>query len=314
MNVQHSPPHGSKTCHDSDETIATHSRMITPRTSSSGGSLTDLRELSRLEMQQITIRNKRKQPDDDFSTKFDRFQTEMMSILSTMAQTQTNNLNKISEDVSLIRDQITQIKTTTDQLVAEQQKFKQELKNITTFKNDTQQKLESLSADVDTLKTTAATTSTPAPACEDFMAEIYDRIQREKNIVISGVNEIDSHVPEQRRTHDKMEVSKIINQVVSNCAEPIKIIRLGKYSNNKSRPLKVCFSTSDIAKSILRNKANLKADGIKIFSDITPNQKTLLQNLREQLKRRIAEGEKNLTIKYVKGIPMITELSTKNLV
>ena len=57
-------------------------------------------------------------------------------------------------------------------------------------------------------------------------------------------------------------------------------------------------------------KANLLQNSSLIFliySDQTPNQQIYLQNLKEEMTRRNNEGEEDLTIKYIKGIPKIVK-------
>lgn len=272
----------------------------------------DLRrsELSKIDNQPITMR-KRKQPDDDLCAKFDAFEKKIMSVLTGMALNQTEKLDKISQEVSLITIQIAQIKTTTDQLVTEQVKMKQELENITICKADLEQKVEHLKKDVGILQNASqsqAQTLTSATH-DNILSEIYDRSQREKNIIVCGVAEKASNNLAERFNHDKEEVMKIINPSVPSCSDPTKVMRLGKYSSDKCRPIKACFAAADTAQSILRRKSTIDSEekGIKIFYDLTPCQKNQIDNVRKELQSRIDKGEKDLTIKYIKGTPKIIQ-------
>ncbi|XP_045452345.1 uncharacterized protein LOC123661426 [Melitaea cinxia] len=76
-------------------------------------------------------------------------------------------------------------------------------------------------------------------------------------------------------------------------------MRLGKYTPNKSRPIKVFFNNTDIPKCLVYNKQKLPKT-IKIYSDQTPTQKLFMQQLRDELQKRTANGEKDLIIKYIK--------------
>jgi hypothetical protein len=66
-----------------------------------------------------------------------------------------------------------------------------------------------------------------------------------------------------------------------------------------------------IAKEVLRNKNKLiNSDlprSISISDDKTSKQLEYLKNLRTELQLRRDNGEDNITIKYVKGIPSIIE-------
>jgi hypothetical protein len=66
-----------------------------------------------------------------------------------------------------------------------------------------------------------------------------------------------------------------------------------------------------IAKEVMRNKnKRINSDlprSISISDDKTSKQLEYLKNLRTELQLRRDNGEDNITIKYVKGIPSIIE-------
>ncbi|KOB70198.1 Uncharacterized protein OBRU01_15813 [Operophtera brumata] len=232
-----------------------------------------------------------------------------------MAEAQTEKLNTISRDVSLIRDQITQIKSTTDNLAAEQTKLKQEMLKVADFNINSEQKIKTIEDDIQTLKTISVINQPSATLYYDNMiSEIYERSQRERNIIIIGVNEIKATNSEERRNYDTNEVNKVLKSIVSDCIQPKKVFRLGKYIDGKPRPIKACFETSEIAKLILRNKSMLNKEltSAKIYSDETPLQKKTMQHLRDELKCRTEAGEKDLTIKYIRGVPKVIQTLPKN--
>lgn len=115
----------------------------------------------------------------------------------------------------------------------------------------------------------------------------------------------------QRYEEEKIEIMKILKSIYNDCPQPEKIIRLGKFAADRTRAIKVCFASEEMAKAILRNKNCLKNHYIKIFSDQTPHQRKHLQNLVKELDKRTADGEPNLIIKYIKGIPKIITSSEK---
>lgn len=304
MSVQRSPTSRPITSAHRDEPIAFHN---------SGGSQPDLRQLQLLEFenQQVTLRNKRKLPDDDFSQKFEDFQNKIMTILTTTAETQNEKLNAISHDITAIREEICQIKLTTNTLALEQKKLQKEVEQITKFNNDTEMKIKAIEDEIQSFKA-LKTQQTPFNY-ENIIAEMHERTQRERNVIISGIVEINSKNFEERQSHDKSEVAKVLKPFVANYADPVKVFRLGKYDEKKSRPIKVCFASPATAKSIFRNKSAIteRSKEIKIYSDETPLQKETLKKLRDELKRRTENGENDLTIKFTKGMPKILK-STSN--
>lgn len=61
---------------------------------------------------------------------------------------------------------------------------------------------------------------------------------------------------------------------------------------------------------MLLQKRTKLSENIKIYSDQTPEQKRYLQIVREELDERLRNGEKDLKIKYFKGIPRITQIKS----
>ncbi|CAH2098604.1 unnamed protein product [Euphydryas editha] len=313
MNVVRTPPQSPNTCKEGNrDSIAIASGL--DMSEKIGGSQPDLRKITLSEnTNQITFRAKRKQPHDDLGAQFEKFQTRMETLMIDMAKTQTENLNKIAQEVSSIKEQIGQIKVITDLLSSEQGKIKLELINISGFRTNIEEKVKTIENELVTIKSGSTTAITkPSFSYEDFISETYERAKREKNIIIRGITEIRSLNSEERLSYDTEEVMKIMKMAVPDCTKPIKTIRIGKYNPDIPRPIKIILPTSEAAKSILRNKSKIKVNNIKLYSDETPYQQKYRNNLRNELKRRLEGGEKDLTIKYINGVPKITKIQPKN--
>lgn len=65
------------------------------------------------------------------------------------------------------------------------------------------------------------------------------------------------------------------------------------------------------SKNDFTKKKTVKLDNIKIYSDQTVCQRKHLERLKEELKTRIAKGESDLLIRYVKDIPRIVKSDEK---
>lgn len=93
--------------------------------------------------------------------------------------------------------------------------------------------------------------------------------------------------------------------------------RLGKYDVNRSRPrpIKIHFKDEQQAKKILQtvrtktaqiqNDRQLKNVGVSI--DRTPLQLSYLQSVKNDLRQRINNGEDNIRIKFIQGVPQIVK-------
>lgn len=112
---------------------------------------------------------------------------------------------------------------------------------------------------------------------------------------------------------DNNQIKLILNELNLNYI-PTKLHRLGR-PTNKDRPLKVTFLEVNYTFDILRAQSKLCSSSlwsnIKIASDRTEKQRKMMSNLRKELESRRNEGEKDIIIKYIKGIPTI--INSKNL-
>lgn len=146
---------------------------------------------------------------------------------------------------------------------------------------------------------------------DDAVNELKNRSRRGKNIIITGIPEALNKNLAERRENDLNEAAKIIQSMSIDCPAPTNSIRLGKYVANKNRNLKVFLDSVTTAKMILKSKNNSVGD-YKIFSDQTPTQRNVLNELRAELSQRQQNGETDLKIKYIKGTPKIINDSSKN--
>ena len=112
----------------------------------------------------------------------------------------------------------------------------------------------------------------------------------------------------KRIEHDNNLVKQIINEDLGINANIKKVIRIGKVINgniSKCRPLKVICKDSEDALDILRNRSKCK-NNVKINNDLTLMQREKLKRVKTELIERKSNGEMNLTLKYIRGVPTIT--------
>nr|CAH7745594.1 unnamed protein product [Callosobruchus chinensis] len=140
-------------------------------------------------------------------------------------------------------------------------------------------------------------------------AEMLERYRRSHNILIKNL-------VENANSNDNVTVSEVLN-IIDPAANGhvISVSRIGAPQANRSRPLKISFSNPVIVKNILRRKKSLLSNpSFKHFiidDDNTPHQMAQLVQLREDLRRRQAAGERDVTIKYIRCIPEIITLPTQ---
>lgn len=142
---------------------------------------------------------------------------------------------------------------------------------------------------------------------EVLVSEAMERIERSKNIIISGINENESDIFE-----NSIQVVKAICPTLEN--NIVHVQRIGKVLNNRPRLVKILFNNKQAAVNILKNKTKLlstKFKNLRIHGDETKLQRDYLNKLRQKLQERSNAGETNLTIKYIKGKPTILSTSDR---
>lgn len=267
---------------------------------------------------QITMRNKRKHDDDTTTIKKElsdlkKQMAEMMALLTVSSKSQKENIDKLCQNVATIKDDMQSFRKTIDHIINEQENIKLNVEDLKTATSNIDQRIEALNLEINSLQnqqkpTTSSLTTTN---CEELMTELTERNLRARNIIIIGIPESTSNVTSERLEYDKREASNITKAIEESCPEPDRTIRLGKYKAGVSRPLKVCFQAETTAKNILKNKNAVNLDNIKIYSDQTVRQRKYLEHLKEELKARIAKGESDLLIRYVKDTPKIVKSDEK---
>ena len=153
-------------------------------------------------------------------------------------------------------------------------------------------------------------TETSQLVIEKVTAEAVERITRAKNIIVHGVAELSGNPKKQQKQDENTAKELTIVLSGEESCLPVRAIRLGKTTTNKPRPLKIILSDASYTKTCLRNQKrliNTEFENLKITDDKTPQQLNNLKELRAELARRTSEGEKNLTIKYIRGTATITK-------
>lgn len=269
----------------------------------------------------ITFRNKRRSSNSNDCViekilDVKKQMAEMMSLMASSSVAQTENINRLYQDVSAMKGQVDKICNNIESIIIEQEKLKVDVSNVMTSTSILGNKIELLEKEVEGLKFKSLHTQESASMnrvnYNKMIAECQERSQRAKNIIVCGVIEATSENAIERLEYDRKEIIKLTKMASSNCPEPENIHRLGKYQHDKIRPIKAIFKSEDTVKVILRNRNNMAAAKVKIYSDQTPHQRETLKILKQELENRISNGETNISIKYVKGEPAIVESLPKN--
>ncbi len=132
------------------------------------------------------------------------------------------------------------------------------------------------------------------------ISELEEREKRKSNLMFFGVEEIESDDADTRKTHDIMRV-KEVSEELGEDVNVEKVVRLGKKSEDKVRPIKVTLTTPEMKRKVLTKAKNLreskneKSKKIFIKPDLTEIQRAEEQDLLKEVKKKNAEalGEKD---------------------
>ena len=204
----------------------------------------------------------------------------------------------LTEMMSKFNDAVVQLNSATENL----NKFTSELKNIKDEQNNILSKLPIIEDRLTVLENKPSSSST---CVQEVIAEINLQKIKEKNVMIFNL-------------HDHNDIQKdleYIKKFLTNYNVNIKnltIKRIGIFSKDKKRPIKLFFKTRYEAFNLLK-KSKIIATNTKhkifITNDKTIAQQQYEKEIRSQLKQRIDNGENNLKIKYINSIPKIIEIN-----
>ncbi|KAL0849834.1 hypothetical protein ABMA28_011773 [Loxostege sticticalis] len=251
-----------------------------------------------IDEEQINM-NPRKRPhplEYDYKSDLEDFRNEIKNLIKESISTQTLNITKLGKEM---KEEIKDLKHTTEELTKEYKKLNDNVMNIICEHESIKNKINTIEDDLKELKKNPKDNHQHKTATQhEMIQEIQDRLQREKNIImVNLVEENDKNTTSDSDT----DLEKAYNI--------LKSIRLGKILGNKPRPLKLIFENTETPKHLLKNRSKVSAN-TKIYSDQTPAQRKYLQNLQTEMEQRAKNGESNLKIRYIKGIPTITESNT----
>lgn len=130
-------------------------------------------------------------------------------------------------------------------------------------------------------------------------------------MVYNAKESVSSNLSE-RIEADRAVVKEVLQNLgMENKSENIiKVLRVGRGNTKKARPIKVILSSSQMVKDILKTKSRLYGSDLRISLDLTKIQQEQLRVIKAELKNRQEKGEKNLTIRYINGVPKVEVKST----
>uniref|UniRef100_A0A2S2Q2V6 LINE-1 type transposase domain-containing protein 1 n=1 Tax=Sipha flava TaxID=143950 RepID=A0A2S2Q2V6_9HEMI len=139
-----------------------------------------------------------------------------------------------------------------------------------------------------------------------ILQEISERERCSRNVIIRGLKESSSSIIEERISDDTSKIAEAIDPYISKVVGNLKSIRLSKPNDRGSRPLKVFFSSKEIAHKLVSD-FNKNARGhppdsrlrsVTMTRDHTPLERESIRLVYTELENRKKNGKTDLTINY----------------
>lgn len=215
-------------------------------------------------------------------------------------------LTAIDAKVTTTQETLTAIDTRVTQLG-------EDVRSITQRVTDAEHSIEKVTRELTVLQQSTKKTPGNTSNMTDCLREFEDRNQRKKNIIIYGIAESNEKDTQSRVKLDLDKVSQLFSAIsyVYSASQPLKILRIGKYSPNldKPRPIKVILDTFHSVTSITQAFAKLRKSsqlppslaGVGVTSDKTTMQQHEYRLLKAELTARTKGGETGLRIATKNG-------------
>ncbi|KAK9685740.1 hypothetical protein QE152_g37712 [Popillia japonica] len=160
--------------------------------------------------------------------------------------------------------------------------FKNQLASLNNLK-DTVKRLEN---EINSLKNARAGRSNDSGNLSgddnvvNIIDELQDRQARESNVIIFNLSESNNPNHLDRKKEETEKVTKILNSIDNTVnVTNLQLTRLGKFTHEKKRPIKVTLSSKADVLKIRKNKKKTDST-IKIQADLTLMQRQYLVELR----------------------------------
>jgi len=209
-------------------------------------------------------------------------------IFASVEATQATNdstLQSLIEEQDTIRQALTEMSEKVNQICSMNQSLEKELKSIPIPSNQAPQST-----------IVANSPSNPSEIVEEYL----DRERRKSNLIVYNLQEPNNvQTTSERSNIDRNNLTQLFHSELHiENVEITKCIRLGRATQNKTRPVLITIPDSN---SILRSASSLRKSehhrNTFISPDMTPREWEAAKVLRAELKRCKSQGEVNIVIR-----------------
>ncbi|CAG5096684.1 Protein of unknown function [Cotesia congregata] len=179
-----------------------------------------------------------------------------------------------------------------------------DLKKFTEQNNKLTQQQKSLEKKITDIEKQLVSVKSGSADQNEIISELNERKKRESEVIIINVLESKKPPGVDRRQEDVEIIKTLIPPDISNLLPDIKLRRLGKPTQGKTRPVLLYTPSSKVARAIIKSKPATETN-IKFKFSLTQAQQQHLSTLRAELDELAENEDINETIKYINGVPKI---------
>lgn len=244
----------------------------------------------------LSTRSSSTTSNDDLLQIILSFKAEVLASNKALSDSQSLQFNKLTAEILKVSEQVSAFKA----------------ENIT-LKRD----IDSLKAKISNIEENNSSTS-PSIITSQVLQELFERERCSSNVIAYGVLESTSLPVDERILHDESMIINILLPIGNYLPSSIKLTRIGKPRPDSKRPLKIICTNKEEANSLLYQYNELKRsgtqfqNGFKLVKDKTKLERQLLRTCHNDLSSRTAQGESNLRIHYINGVPSVVKFVPKN--
>ena len=229
--------------------------------------------------------------------KMEKFKTGLTSQLEKKLLDMNNSLiekMKASDIKLLIADELRKF----DEKVSE---HKPKLSEI--ISKEVENRLTEITGDIGVVQKSVSET-------KEKIMDNEDKLERRNNIIMYNAEESKSDTAAGRNIEDIKFCGLLMDKVLNvgyEKGEIVKTVRLGKFEDDKKRPLLIEFSNAHVKNVVMENvtklgSANGEFTGVSISHDMTIKEREQCRELVEEAKKKQNEEQGNF-IYRVRGLP-----------
>jgi len=240
---------------------------------------------------------------------------QMGSVISKLDTllTKVKKIDGISEDIVGIKSQITEINA---KFASLEPRITNVEDKVIAVEREVAEIRDLVDSNVSKLATLECGPISNNAGMEEVVQEMNERSLRSRNVMVFGLPE--SNKAEGKLDDDKKTLQKLFSSLEAEFDVSLyKCFRVGKLKKDKPRPVKIILDSESHAVKLIRESTRIQLNDIsadlshvRLSRDRTRRQMAYLDELNAELASRQKDGNTDLTIKFVNGIPKIVQ---KNL-